>query len=80
MREHADRWTAFLDRLNAGTLDVTFPGRSDYPQTPHAEGLFLLQALHHGNDHRTQICSTLGALGLDVPELDGWTYWAGGRA
>jgi hypothetical protein len=23
--------------------------------------------------------TTLGALGLEVPDLDGWTYWADGR-
>lgn len=79
MRAQADRWTAVLDLLDAGSLDVAFPGRADYPETPHAEGLFLLQALHHGDDHRTQVCSTLGALSLDVPELDGWTYWVDGR-
>ena len=32
-----------------------------------------------GNDHRTQICSTLGALELELPEIDGWDYWANGR-
>jgi len=21
------------------------------------------------------VCSTLGALGLDVPDLSGWEYW-----
>ena len=75
MRDHADRWTAFLDRLDAGTLDVTLAGRPDYPETPHAEGLFLLQALHHGNDHRTQICTVLSANGFESPDLDVWSYW-----
>ena len=35
-------------------------------------GIQLAQALHHGNDHRTQICSALSALGHDAPNLDAW--------
>ena len=77
--DHRTRWNGFLDRLDAGTLRASITGREDYPDTHDAEGLLLLQAIHHGNDHRTQICSTLGALGQDVPDLDGWTYWAEGR-
>jgi len=80
LEDHARRWAAYLDRLDAGTLHARIPGREDYPDTDPAEGLLLLQAIHHGNDHRTQICSTLGALGQDPPDLDGWTYWAAGRA
>jgi uncharacterized damage-inducible protein DinB len=77
--DHRSRWAEFLDRLDAGTLQASIVGREDYPDTHDAEGLLLLQAVHHGNDHRTQICSTLGAVGAEVPELDGWAYWAEGR-
>jgi uncharacterized damage-inducible protein DinB len=77
--EHGERWGAFIDLLEAGTLQASITGREDYPDTHDAEGLLLLQAVHHGNDHRTQVCSTLGALGADVPDLDGWAYWAEGR-
>jgi hypothetical protein len=38
--------------------------------------MLLIQAIHHGNDHRTQICSTLGARDLPLPEIDGWDFWA----
>jgi len=79
MAEHAGRWDGFLDQLDAGSLKAAILARDDYPDTEHAEGMLLLQAIHHGNDHRTQICSTLGALGQEVPDLDGWTYWAEGR-
>jgi hypothetical protein len=41
--------------------------------------MLLIQAIHHGNDHRTQICSTLGALELPLPEIDGWDFWASQR-
>jgi uncharacterized damage-inducible protein DinB len=76
---NAALWKAMLDRLDAGTLESSISGRDDYPDTPSAETMLLIQALHHGDDHRAQVCSTLGALELDVPDLDGWTYWAEGR-
>ena len=67
------RWEGVLDRL--GRIEVTIPAEADWPETPHAANLVLVQAIHHGNDHRTQVCSTLGALGLTVPDLSGWEYW-----
>jgi uncharacterized damage-inducible protein DinB len=79
MQEHGDRWTGMLDALDRGALHAAVLGKSDYPDTDPAEGMLLVQSIHHGNDHRTQICSTLGALGLDVPDLDGWEYWASER-
>jgi uncharacterized damage-inducible protein DinB len=76
MREHGDRWAGMLDALDRGDLHAAVIGKSDYPDTEPAEGMLLVQAIQHGNDHRTQICSTLGASGLDVPDLDAWEYWA----
>ena len=35
----------------------------------------LLEALQHGNDHRTHVCSVLGAHDLPVPFLCGWMFW-----
>ena len=40
-------------------------------------GVILAQLVHHGNEHRTQITTILGANGIDPPELSAWTY---GRA
>jgi uncharacterized damage-inducible protein DinB len=78
--EHRRRWGEMLDTLERSELHVVIRNhQGGYPDTEDAEGLLLLQAIHHGNDHRTQICSTLGALGEEVPELDGWAYWAFGR-
>ncbi|HYX11790.1 MAG TPA: DinB family protein [Candidatus Acidoferrum sp.] len=79
MREHGGRWAGMLDALERGALHAAVIRKSDYPDTDPAESMLLLQAIHHGNDHRTQVCSTLGASGLDVPDLDGWEYWASER-
>ena len=72
--EQAARWQTLLDGWDG--VDVTMPPQSDgWPETPHAETLMALQTLHHGNDHRTQIGTMLGANGRDVPDIDGWSYW-----
>ena len=63
-------------RPGGGELHAAILGRDDYPDTDPAESMLLIQAIHHGNDHRTQICSTLGALELPLPEIDGWDFWA----
>ena len=72
--QQARRWEAVLDRLDE--LDVTIPARGDRPETPHARNLLLLQALHHGNDHRTHVCTILGAQGLPLADVSGWAYWS----
>ena len=79
MPEHRRRWDEALSDLEAGSLHSAVRRRQDYPDTDPAEAMLLIQAIHHGNDHRTQICSTLGALGEEVPELDGWDFWVRGR-
>ena len=35
----------------------------------------LLQAIHHGQEHRTQVESMLGQLGIEPPGLSGWRYF-----
>jgi uncharacterized damage-inducible protein DinB len=77
-RSQVGRWYEFLDR--ADDLNVTMPAEKGFPEVQHAEDLLFLQAIHHGNDHRTHICTILGASGAEVPELDGWDYWRAERA
>ncbi|HKG25850.1 MAG TPA: DinB family protein [Thermomicrobiales bacterium] len=36
--------------------------------------IFLTQAIHHANEHRAHICTILGALGLETPEVSAWDY------
>jgi len=37
-------------------------------------GIRLAQALHHGTDHRSQICTALTALGVQPPSIDVWDF------
>ena len=73
LRDQAVRWRVVLARL--GELDVTLPARRERPELPHATNLMVVQALHHGNDHRTQICTVLSVNGYAAPDLDVWSYW-----
>jgi uncharacterized damage-inducible protein DinB len=44
-------------------------------------GLRLAQALHHGSEHRSQICTALTTIGIEPPSLDVWDYGlASGRS
>jgi uncharacterized damage-inducible protein DinB len=34
----------------------------------------VVQAIHHGNDHRTHVCTILGAHDIPYGEMDVWAY------
>lgn len=68
-----DGWTDVLRRIDE--VDCVMPELPGvYPRVEHAVGLFLAQAIHHGERHRGDVCAILGAHGLEVPELTGWDY------
>jgi uncharacterized damage-inducible protein DinB len=52
------------------TIDEERDGR---PMRLHL-GVVLIQAMHHGNDHRTHICTILGHHGLPYGGMDVWAY------
>ena len=37
-------------------------------------GIRLGQVLHHGTDHRSQICTALTSLGVEPPAIDVWDF------
>jgi uncharacterized damage-inducible protein DinB len=43
-------------------------------ETHAATGIRLAQVLHHGTDHRSQICTALTTLGMKPPDIDVWAY------
>jgi uncharacterized damage-inducible protein DinB len=43
--------------------------------------IYITQAIHHANEHRTHICTILGRLGLEPPDVSAWGYaLASGRS
>ena len=37
-------------------------------------GVRLAQVVHHGTDHRSQVCTALTSLGVEPPNIDVWAY------
>src|ERR1044072_2379405 len=48
--------------------------RDDGSATDAPIGIRLAQAVHHGTDHRSQICTALTTLGIEPPSIDVWDF------
>ena len=66
-------WLA-VGAANPDPDEVISVVRDDGSETHAAKGLRLAQVLHHGTDHRSQICTALTALGMEPPEVDAWAW------
>jgi uncharacterized damage-inducible protein DinB len=67
-------WASFLKRdLDPNAMMKEIDANDGYERDA-TTGIRLAQALHHGTDHRSQICTALTALGVDPPGIDAWTY------
>jgi uncharacterized damage-inducible protein DinB len=54
--------------------------RNDGSTSSAPLGIRLAQVVHHGTDHRSQVCTALTSLGIEPPEIDAWDFaWEGGR-
>ncbi|HTW05904.1 MAG TPA: DinB family protein [Acidimicrobiales bacterium] len=64
-------WTALVQ----GVIDpeaVVVRHRPDRSEVHAPAGIRLAQALHHGTDHRSQICTILSALAIEPPDVGVW--------
>ncbi len=66
-------WTALVER-DLDPDSVVVRHRPDGSEGHAPLGFRLAQALCHGTDHRSQVCTALTALGLEPPGLDLWDY------
>lgn len=66
-------WTALLATDPDPEVIVT-RHRPDGSESHAPAGVRLAQALHHGTDHRSQICTALTSLGIEPPSIDVWDY------
>lgn len=48
--------------------------RDDGTESHAPLGIRIAQAVHHGTDHRSQVCTALTSLGIEPPEIDVWAY------
>jgi uncharacterized damage-inducible protein DinB len=70
---NAARW---VELLSAGPDPDTMVNVrwEDGSETRAPFGIRLAQALHHGTDHRSQVCTALTTLGIEPPNIDVWAY------
>ncbi len=55
--------------------DVVVVRHRDDGSESHAPlGIRIAQVIHHGTDHRSQICTALTTLGIEPPLIDAWDY------
>ena len=48
--------------------------RDDGSESSAPLGIRLAQVLHHGTDHRSQVCTALTTLGVEPPSIDVWDF------
>ncbi len=73
MERNGAAWSSLL----APDLDpdaVVMRRWDDGSETHAPMGIRLAQALHHGTDHRSQICTAFTTLGVEPPGIDVWAF------
>jgi uncharacterized damage-inducible protein DinB len=73
MESHGAAWSAVL-REDHDPGAVVIAHRGDGSEGHAPLGIRLAQALHHGTDHRSQVCTGLTALGIVPPDIDVWDF------
>ena len=77
LAERAATLAAVWERFLAGEVDTERLGeaRGDAGEVfAVPAGVFLAQVFHHASEHRAQICTILGALGHEPPDVSAWGY------
>jgi uncharacterized damage-inducible protein DinB len=72
--EAGPAWQALLDATTDPDEIVREVDEDDGFERNATVGLRLAQALHHGTDHRSQICTALTSLGVEPPAIDVWDF------
>jgi uncharacterized damage-inducible protein DinB len=68
--QNAEVWERFLSQ----PLDATKRILLDQGAYEAEQSVLVVQALHHGNAHREQICAILTGLGIQPPDIQAWAY------
>ncbi|MDP9329520.1 MAG: hypothetical protein M3P11_02575 [Actinomycetota bacterium] len=70
---HLSAWSQLLgEDLDPEVVLVRH--RDDGSETHAPMSIRLAQVLHHGTDHRSQICTALTSLGVEPPGIDVWDF------
>jgi uncharacterized damage-inducible protein DinB len=64
---------AFLDgEWDVDAVSRTYGDEGDVFEV--SAGVLLTQTFHHANEHRAHVCTALGALDIEPPDLSAWEY------
>jgi uncharacterized damage-inducible protein DinB len=77
LRKITEGFTSEYTALLATDLDpdlIVVRHREDGSETHAPLGIRLAQVVHHGTDHRSQICTILTTLGVEPPLIDVWDF------
>ncbi|MDQ3881085.1 MAG: hypothetical protein M3295_08440 [Chloroflexota bacterium] len=75
MEPNAAEWARVLsDGRDPNTMITRH--RDDGTESHAPLGIRLAQAVHHGTDHRSQVCTALTTLRVEPPEIDVWAFAA----
>lgn len=66
-------WSSLLAK-DRDPDSVTVEFDDDGTEAHAPMGIRIAQALHHGTDHRSQICTALTRLGVEPPAIDVWDF------
>jgi uncharacterized damage-inducible protein DinB len=70
MQSHGPGWSRLLARDLDPDAMLDEVDEVDGYERHIAMGIQLAQVLHHGTDHRSQVCTALTALGVQPPTID----------
>jgi uncharacterized damage-inducible protein DinB len=73
MERDGREWATLL-REDPDVDEVLVRRRDDGSETHAPLSIRLAQVIHHGTDHRSQICTALTSLGIEPPPIDVWDY------
>jgi uncharacterized damage-inducible protein DinB len=73
MEQHGSEWSTLLAGSPDPKAEVVLH-RDDGTVSHAPVGIRLAQAIHHGSDHRSQVCTGLTLLGREPPEIDVWDF------
>jgi len=71
--EQATAWAALLAERR-DPEEMVIAHRKDGTEGHAPLGIRLAQVVHHGTDHRSQICTGLTGLGIEPPDIDVWAF------
>ena len=70
----ADRNASLIRGLSSSQRDTSAVTPVKRGDAPISVGMVLAQIVHHGNEHRGQVRTILGANGIAAPDVSGWAY------